>query len=171
MTLNVDREKGNNLAKFMQDRLALAKQVVKSGRHNLDPLGMRVNINERWNIPFLIEELHDYDDKIIIDYFQFGWPANRDMLAPDPVPSDINHKGANNFEHDIDKYLTKEIMNRRMIGPLDRIPFENRVGISPLNSREKRDSLDRRIIVDFSWPMGQSVNDGIKTNTLASHAN
>ena len=100
MTLNVDREKGNNLAKFMQDRLALAKQVVKSGRYNLDPLGMRVNINERWNIPFLIEELHDYDDKIIIDYLQFGWPANRDMLAPDPVPSDINHKGANNFEHD-----------------------------------------------------------------------
>ena len=32
---------------------------------------------------------------------------------------------------------------------------------SPLNTSEKRDSEERRVIVDLSWPCGRSLNDGI----------
>ena len=33
--------------------------------------------------------------------------------------------------------------------------------VSPLNTVPKRDSAERRVIVDLSWPCGTSVNDGV----------
>ena len=35
------------------------------------------------------------------------------------------------------------------------------MAISPLNSVPKKDSLERRVIVDLSFPEGLAVNDGI----------
>ena len=35
------------------------------------------------------------------------------------------------------------------------------MAISPLSTRPKKDSTDRRIIMDCSWPIGSSLNDGI----------
>ncbi|KAK3749047.1 hypothetical protein QZH41_006921 [Actinostola sp. cb2023] len=35
---------------------------------------------------------------------------------------------------------------------------------SPLNTVPKRDSSERRVIVDLSWPCGSSVNDGIPSD-------
>ncbi len=37
--------------------------------------------------------------------------------------------------------------------------------LSPLNSRLKPDSEERRVIVDLSFPKGSSVNDGINKGT------
>ena len=47
------------------------------------------------------------------------------------------------------------------MGPFDKIPFQNKVGISPLSTRPKKDSDKRRVILDLSFPMGGAVNDGI----------
>ena len=35
--------------------------------------------------------------------------------------------------------------------------------MSPLNSVPKPDTTERQIILDLSWPVGSSVNDGIPT--------
>ena len=50
-----------------------------------------------------------------------------------------------------------------IMGPYDKIPFSSasKVGISPLSTRPKRDSQDRRVILDLSFPSGESVNDGM----------
>ena len=40
-------------------------------------------------------------------------------------------------------------------------PFIEDMAISPLNSVPKKDSLERRVIVDLSFPEGLAVNDGI----------
>ena len=40
-------------------------------------------------------------------------------------------------------------------------PFLNRIGVSPLSTRPKKKSDSRRIILDLSFPEGNSVNDGI----------
>ena len=40
-------------------------------------------------------------------------------------------------------------------------PFTNTAIISPLSSREKKDSNDRRVIMDLSFPQGNAVNDKI----------
>ena len=50
---------------------------------------------------------------------------------------------------------------RAMIGPFECIPFKTPVAISPLSSRPKKDTSDRRVIMDYSWPLGTSLNDGI----------
>ena len=48
-----------------------------------------------------------------------------------------------------------------MIGPYKIPPFISRIGISPLSTRPKTDFTKRQIILDLSYPLGRSVNDGI----------
>ena len=49
--------------------------------------------------------------------------------------------------------------------------FEGRVGTSPLSTRDKRESTEKRIIMDLSWPIGDSVNSGIqKDQFMGFHA-
>ena len=57
--------------------------------------------------------------------------------------------------------ISKEMELGAMIGPFESIPFSGPVAISPLSSRKKKDSDKRRIIMDCSWPIGVSLNDGI----------
>ena len=81
-----------------------------------------------------------------------------------------NHKGATDFPQALKKYIQKEQSHNAVMGPYDKIPFHNKVGISPLSTRPKRDSEERRIILDLSFPPGQSVNDGIlKDNYMGFH--
>ena len=48
-----------------------------------------------------------------------------------------------------------------MAGPFAATPFHDGFVVSPLNTVTKRDSNERTVIVDLSWPCGSSVNDGI----------
>ena len=48
-----------------------------------------------------------------------------------------------------------------MAEPFAEPPFHDGFVISPLNTVAKRDSNERRVIVDLSWSCGSSVNDGI----------
>ena len=132
------------------DHVELAKLVTSSGRHNSHPQGLCIPINNTWNVKLLKEKLINYHDRQIIDHLEFGWPANRNITAPDPIAAQINHRGTTFFEQDIDKYLTKEIKAGRIAGPYHQIPSNKRVGISPLNSRAKKDSEEQRIIIDFA---------------------
>ena len=74
----------------------------------------------------------------------------------------INHKGATLFPEQVDKYIEKEIQKGATIGPFECIPFKTcPVAISPISTRPKRECKDRRVILDCSWPIGASLNDGI----------
>ena len=48
-----------------------------------------------------------------------------------------------------------------IIGPFDKNPFPGHFKISPLNTVSKKDTLERRVILDLSFPAGNSVNDFI----------
>ena len=82
----------------------------------------------------------------------------------DPMPTFVNHDSALNFPDDMDRYIWKQLDMAAIQGPFSEIPFTSRVGVSPLSTCPKRDSVDRRVIMDLSWPPGQSVNDGIAKN-------
>jgi hypothetical protein len=58
-------------------------------------------------------------------------------------------------------YLKKEASYGAIIGPFKNNPFVNELKISPLNTVTKRDSPERRVILDLSFPSGKSVNDHI----------
>ena len=76
-----------------------------------------------------------------------------------------NHKGATQFPEQMTKYIQKEITYDVVMGPYNKIPFEDNVGISRLSTRPKRDSEERRVILDLSFPIGNAVNDGIPKDT------
>ena len=92
---------------------------------------------------------------------KYGWPSGRLPTLGDPQISGSNHKGATEYPQALQKYIEKEPSHGAVLGPFIKIPFESRVGISPLSTRPKKDSTERRVILDLSFPWGCSVNDGI----------
>ena len=145
--------------------LMTAQLVRKKGYPNM--FGARIPVKSRWNIKLLEHKLQGYHDKQIIEGLKFGWPTGRLPSLPDPEVTFKNHKGATDYTQALREYINKEKTKGAIIGPFKEIPFQDRVGISPLSTRPKRQSLDRRVIVDLSFPPGKSVNDGmIKDNYL-----
>ena len=80
-----------------------------------------------------------------------------------------NHKGATDHPQALKCYIEKEKRNNAIIGPFKKIPFakHEKIGIAPISTRPKKNSTECRIIVDLSFPEGNSVNDGmIKDNYM-----
>ena len=79
-----------------------------------------------------------------------------------------NHKIAREFPKQIDSYLEKECRMGACIGPFQQNPFKQACHISPINSVEKRDFTERRVIVDLSYPKkGLSVNAAINLDSVS----
>ena len=71
----------------------------------------------------------------------------------------------------LDKYVKKEKEKGAILRPFKVIPFSNKVGISPISTRPKKQTQERRIIIDLSFPPGNSINDGmIKGSYLGMQA-
>ena len=143
---------------MIQD-LILAHKVIDSGIPNR--YGCRIPVRSCWNHDLLDCLLKDYDDYEVTEWLKYGFPISRDPNADPPVPSNCNHKGATEYPDAVDEYLKREIEKGATIGPFTLPPFVKDIGISPISSRPKKDSQERRIILDLSWPHGNSVNDGI----------
>ena len=67
-----------------------------------------------------------------------------------------NHTSALQRPGGVDKYFLTEVHKQAMMDPLEEVPFE-RLHVSPLMVRDKPNG-GVRVIVDLSWPLGQSVN-------------
>lgn len=123
-------------------------------------LGCRIPVPSNLNIEFWEKELTGYHDTELVDFLKFGWPIGHDGSKVSlGVPS--NHKGATEFAPSIDSYIVKELDTRAIIGPMSRHALGIPLVVSPLSSTPKKDSDDRRILHDLSFPPGTSVNDGI----------
>ena len=117
------------------------------------------------NISIWRELLQDYEDSVVCDFLEFGWPVG---FMPTTLPvSDLRtHRGVILFSEQVTTYLTKEISLGRVAGSFDTVPFTDGFVVSPLNTVPKRDSAERRVIVDLRWPCGTSVNDGIPSDSF-----
>ena len=73
-----------------------------------------------------------------------------------------NHFSALCFKKDVGDYFYKGVQSKAMLGPFKISPIPD-LCYSPLMTVPKK-SL-RRVIVDFSFPSGKAVNDGISKNT------
>ena len=65
----------------------------------------------------------------------------------------------------VQAYLQKEIEMGAIEGPLEESPFPS-CHVSPFMSRPKPNSDSRRVIVDLSWPKGESANDGLTSTDI-----
>ena len=96
------------------EMIQLAWKVMDSGKHNSADDGLKIQMKSKWNCDLLDALLIDYNDKVVVKHLRYGWPANRCLNAPDPVRSEINHKGATQYAQHIDQYIQKEIVKGRM---------------------------------------------------------
>ena len=145
--------------------LMLANLVNKLGYPNR--YGARIPVKTKWNLEAFEEKLQGYEDQEVVEWLRYGWPSGRLPTLDPPGKTFKNHKGATDHPLALQKYITKEISKGAVIGPFTHIPFRHKVGISPISTRPKKNSTERRIIVDLSFPPGVAVNDGmIKDNYL-----
>lgn len=148
-----------NHAKATSSHLSIYETVRATGKPNYQiaklPIPSGINVRN-WE-PLL----KNYFDKQIIEYLEFGWPITYIATTP-PLPTYKNHSSATKFPTQMLKFLDMERQNNAMLGPFKEPPFYPWFQISPLMSREKKDSIDRRVIIDLSFPNGHSVNDGIE---------
>ena len=123
-------------------------------------LGLQIPVMQFWNLDVFENLLVDYPDKEIIQFLKFGWPINHDGRQYSNGICE-NWKGANLHASQVNKYLKPELLYKSVIGPFRANPFVQKIGISPLNTRNKKESTEKRIILDLSFPEGSAVNDGI----------
>ena len=119
------------------------------------PLTSGLKINN-WKLALL-----GYQDQQLLEFLEFGWPADY-TASKLPKPTLSNHKELLDYSKFIIDYITEEIHHGALLGPFNIIPFVPWAQFSPIMTREKKQSIKRRIIVNLSYPKGNSVNSGIK---------
>ena len=77
-----------------------------------------------------------------------------------------NQSSATNFPQHVDKFIRTELEHQAIMGPFEHSPFSPWYRTNPLMTRPKRDSQDRRVILDLSYPEGASVNAQIPCQSL-----
>ena len=106
----------------------------------------------------------DYPDLEVLDLLCYGFPLN--FCGPPIPPREVeNYSGATMYPTHIEKFLARDLALGRIFGPFPSPPFADAV-INPLNTVPKKDSLDRRVILNLSHPKeGPSVNSGTPKDT------
>ena len=133
-------------------------QVRKTALPNY--MEARIPIPSGLNIPAWRELLAGYHDNTIVDYLEFGWPADYTGHTP-PTATSGNHKEDPAHTTALNNYVDTELKHGALLGPFDAPPFTPWFQTSPMMTRPKKNTTERRVIVDLSWPKGESVNTGI----------
>lgn len=145
-------------------------QVRATGRPNYQEA--RIPIPSALNHTNWEKLLKGYHDMKVLDYLKFGWPINYIATHP-PTPSFKNHASATFHDSHIIKFILKEKKEEAILGPFDIPPFAPWFQTSPLLTREKTSEnpeiIERRVIIDLSFPEGKAVNDGINKETAPDY--
>ena len=104
--------------------------------------------------------LVNYYDSEVVEFLRFGWPVAY-LATSIPTSTFKNHASALRFPATIDKFIQKELSKDALLGPFKGNLFDKWTQISPLMTRDKLDGSGKRVIIDLSFPVGASVNDGI----------
>ena len=104
--------------------------------------------------------LRGYWNQQLLQCLEFGFLLGFSGLCP--LKHDkANHKSALEFPLDVSKYIEEEKSFGAIIGPFKEAPIPN-LHYSPFMTRHKPNSDTRRVILDLSWPRGESVNAGVE---------
>ena len=141
----------------IQQCVNIAQQIRSTGKPNYIearyPLKSGLNL-EAWN-----RLLFDYPDRKLLQYLTFGFPLS--LSEPETLGNKVfkNHISALQYPEAVDRYLAKELEAGAIIGPMSDINNFH-IHFSPLLIRPK-DMDKRRVILDLSFPHGQSVNNNV----------
>ena len=146
---------------LVQNMVQANKAVRISGKPNF--LGCHIPVPSSLNFEYLEKELADYKDRAIIQLHRYGCPINYEGPG-NLLCACHNHRGGTDFPEHIERFLKRVVEAVSVMGPFKSSPFDIPTTVSPLNTVPKRDSANRRVIVDLSFPkckLLESVNGGI----------
>jgi len=156
------------------DKVLVHETVRLSGKYNFEKC--KIQVNMRINSVFMKRMLgEDYKDLIVCDLLKYGFPIG--FLGEGVSFKELevwkykNHSGAEQFPEEINSYLEAESKNDAILGPFKSNPFSTQLKVSPLNSVPKKDTSERRVILDLSMPKGQAVNDFVDKNVYLGEEN
>ena len=150
------------------DFISAHKQVRSSGKYNFE--GSRIPIPTSIRYDRLRESLGENitpKEQRTLELLQFGMPLDCKPTygSKEHVK---NHQSAKCFKGAINEYLAKASKSQAILGPFMQSPIAG-LCYSPLMTVPKEETK-RRVIVDFSFPQGSSVNDGIPHSTYLDTA-
>ena len=139
------------------DPITLHAKILESNKYNF--LQSQINLKSQLNPDAWDHHLQGYWDRQLPFLIRFGFPLdyNRDSSLRS---QETNHPSAVEFPEDIKAYLAEEMQHDAILGPYDSKPIED-LHISPMMTRDKPNAPHRRVIIDLSFPQGQSINAGI----------
>ena len=146
------------------DPIKMHEIVNSSGKHNF--MGKQLIVNSDLKLPAWEKHLVHYWDQQLLLLLKGGFPleVNNSNLSS----TFENHKSARDFSEHVDHYLKTESEHKAILGPFDSPPIKN-LHVSPLLTREKSNSSNRRVIMDLSFPKGHAVNSNVNnTNYLGT---
>ena len=124
---------------------------------------LRLPVPSNLNIPKWCRCLHDYPDKSLCDFLEFGWPVGHTSSTL-PVQSIQNHGSSRSTPTVIDDFLSSESELGTTCGPFVTSPLSIDMSIAPLQIAYCRTGK-RRVVLDLCYPPGQSANCGILRDT------
>ena len=125
-------------------------------------LGTQIKVPSGFNVSSWKYILKHYDLKILGQYLEYGFPLNLDYKVFQYNANINNHRSALENPRGVEKYFAMEVEKEAMAGPFDIKPF-TKTHFLALMARNKPDG-GVRVIIDLSWPIGQSVNSCIPDN-------
>lgn len=148
-----------------EDKIKIHKLVKESGKYNFECC--KIVVNKQIDTDFMRRMLRDYRDMQVLEFLKYGFPIGFEGDRLSNIQGDLkqnckNHKGAEDFPDDINKYIKKEASHNAIIGPFRENPFEDELLVAPLNSVPKSTPGERRVILDLSFSKnGNAVNDSV----------
>ena len=151
-----------------EDFLKAHLAIRKSGLYNFE--GCKISIptkirHDRMR-EALGEDITPHEERTL-SLLQFGMPIDCNPEFGIKTKQK-NHHSAVSYSEQIDDYLSKNISNQAILGPFDVPPIPD-LCFSPLMSVPKEETKCR-VIVDFSFPPGRSINDGIPRSAYLEFA-
>ena len=142
------------------DLLQLHKMLRQDGRYNYE--GLQIPVPSKLNPKVWEKYLQQYWDWQLPLLIKFGFPLDfdRDSVI---TSHDINHKSATEYPDHVAVYLAEELQHQAILGPFKHPPID-KLHTSPFMTRDKPNSANRRVIIDLSWPLGESVNAGVPSD-------
>ena len=146
-----------------RDFLQAHKAVRASGKYNFEGCKIPIPTAIRYDrLETALGSNISPKDRRVLSLLKYGMPIGCKAGFGVSTPQK-NHFSAISYKKDIESYLVKNIATQAMLGTFLKSPIPN-VCFSPLMTVPKED-VNRRVIVDFSFPPGKAINEGISRST------
>ena len=129
-------------------------------RHNYK--GLQIGVPSKLNAEAWANYLANYWDWQLPLLIKYGFPLDFDRDST-LICENVSHTSALKYPDHVSTYLREEMENKAVLCPFTEPPIDS-LHTCPFMTRDKSSSINSRLIIDLSWPIGNSVNSGVSAD-------